>query len=170
MTEEEWNRSEEAASMLLALHERQPVYFADNLVQIHRFLIACCWKNAHLIPQKGLQEGLKGAEKWIAGEIDDDELNRLNWYAEGEAFTIDYAAEPYEIDEINGMISQIPQLDGMCFEEAKALLERAAHFAEITMVFQGMQPQPRAWLSIISRNAEFLCADLLREHLKPELR
>ena len=168
MTKEDWNSSDDAAAMLLALHQHDPQFFAGNIEQIQRFLIACCRKNNHLIPQKGLQEGIKGAEEWLRGEIDDDELHRLNWHAEADAFHLDYSKKPEEIEDIEGIIAGIPELSEMPFEEARHLLKRAAYFAEITMVFQGMRPKPRAWLSIISRNAEFLCADLLRAHVKPE--
>ena len=169
MTLDDWQHSDDAASVLLELHDRQPEFFTENLSHIHRFLIACCWKNARLTPQNGLREGLTGAESWLKGGIDDDELYRLNWHAEGDVFRLDYAAEPDEIDEIKAMISGIPGLDEMPFDEARELLTRAAHFAEVTIVFQSMRPKPRAWLSIISEYAEFLCADILRDHVKPKL-
>lgn len=164
MTNEEWLNSGSAPDMLKTLYAEQPQYFRMSALQLHRFLIACCWKHSHLIPQEGIRDGLRGAERWIAGEISDDELNRLNWDAEGDAFHLDYAKDPDDLAGIEAMVADIPQLDGMPFAEAHALLTRAAYFAELSMIYSTMS---RPWIESLFAS-EFVCPDLLREHLAPE--
>ncbi|MEO1361253.1 MAG: hypothetical protein AAFU81_13000, partial [Pseudomonadota bacterium] len=60
-----------------ALYEEQPEYFGKQTQQLHRYLIACCWKHKKLIPQTGLRDGLKGAIDWIEKKIDHAEHLRL---------------------------------------------------------------------------------------------
>ena len=164
MTNREWRSSDCAPDMLKALYVEKPRYFRRQVPQLHRFLIACCGKHAYLIPQRGLQDGLRGAEKWLAGEIDDDELDCLNYDAEGEAFRLDYAKNPSDFAQIEAMVASIPELDGMEFADAHALLTRAAYFAEGAMIYPTIQPGP--WNERLFCS-EFICPDLLREHLAP---
>ncbi|MCD1622331.1 hypothetical protein [Citromicrobium bathyomarinum] len=164
MTDEEWRSSTCATEMLRALYAQKPRYFRSQSRQLHRFLIACCWKHGHLIPQEGIREGLRGAERWIAGEISDDELNRLNWHAEGEAFRLDYAKTPSDFAVIRALVADIPQLDGVPFADSHALLTAAAYFAEGSMVYPTIRPGP--WIESLFAS-QFVCPDLLREYLTP---
>jgi hypothetical protein len=164
MTAEEWASSNCAQSMLSGLHQSQPGFLRTQLLPIYKFRIACCWKHKHLIPQDGLRNGLIGAEKWITGEIDNDELDRLNYYAEADAFFIDYAETPTEISELGTLINGIVELRGMPFEEARSLLKNAAYFAEGSMTYPRFDSLP--WVRNFLRS-DFLCHDLLREFVKP---
>jgi hypothetical protein len=164
MTAEEWASSNCAQRMLSGLHQSQPGFLRTQQHPIYRFLIACCWKHKHLIPQDGLRNGLVGAEKWIAGEIDDTELDRLNYYAEADAFSIDYAKSPDEISELKSLISSIEEVRRMPFAQARDLLKRAAYFAEGSMIYPRFDSQP--WVRSLF-TSDFLCPDLLREHLHP---
>ncbi|MEO1731209.1 MAG: hypothetical protein AAFR64_10765, partial [Pseudomonadota bacterium] len=111
--------------------------------------------------------GLLAAERWIAGEIDDEKLNELNWHAEAEAFVIDYAETPDEIAKLKTMIAGIRELDGLPFEEASERVKEAAYFAEVSMIFSGMRPRVRAHKRILLAS-DFLCADLLRAYIQPD--
>lgn len=163
MTQEEWATSNNARKMLGVLHKEQPLYLRTQTRQLHRFLIACCWRHQHLIPQEGLRNGLKGAEKWLAGEIGYRELNELNYFAEAEAFKIDYARSPEELDGIKILIESIAELRDLPFKLARKRLLKAAYFAEGSMIYPMLRPRP--WNSLLE--SEFLCADLLRDHIEP---
>ncbi len=164
MTAEEWDTSNCAPSMLSGLHQLQPRFLRTQLRPLYKFLIACCWKHQHLIPQDGLRNGLIGAEKWLAGEIDNAKLDRLNYYAEAAAFSIDYAKTPAEISELETLINGITELRGMSFNEARSVLKKAAYFAEGSMMYPRFDSLP--WVDSLFKS-EFLCPDLLREFLKP---
>ncbi len=166
MTREEWDQSSDATAMLRALYVEKPKRFRKQLKQVHRFLIACSWKQVHLIPQESIREGLKGGEKWIAGEIDNEELNRLNYHAEGAAFFLDYCKKPEDIRRIEAWIAGIKQLNGTSFEAARDVLKRAAYFGQGSMIYPTLRPGP--WIGRLF-DSEFVCADLLREHLAPIL-
>ena len=166
MTREEWDQSSDATAMLRVLYVQQSKHLRKQLKQVHHFLIACSWKHVHLIPQESIREGLKGGEKWIAGEIDNEELNRLNYHAEGEAFFLDYCNKPEDIRRIEAWIAGIKQLNGMSFEAARDVLKRAAYFAEGSMIYPTLPPGP--WIGGLFKS-EFLFPDLLREHLTPNL-
>lgn len=166
MTHEEWMSSDDAPKMLATLHATQPRFLRRQVRQIHAFLIACCWKHENLIPQNDLREGLRGAERWIAGEIDDAELNRLNWHAEAEAFAIDYAKSREEISAVKALIAQIEELRELPFKEARKTLLDAAYFAEAAMIYPLFESLP--WVGSLF-TSRFLCADLLRTHLFPNL-
>lgn len=164
MTFEEWESSSNAPEMLAALYAEQPRFLRKQVPQIHRFLIACCWKHQNLIPQDGLRDGLRGAESWIAGNISKAELNRLNWHAEADAFGIDYAKSPEEISEIKSMIEGIDELRQLPFETARQILLDAAYFAEGAMIYPLFDRLP--WVDRLL-TSQFLCADLLRTHIAP---
>lgn len=165
MTKEDWEASNSASDMLRFLHLKHPNYLKALIPDLHRYFIACCWKIKHLIPQKHLRNGLRGAEKWIAGEIDDEELYRLNWYAEAECFALDYAKTQEDVEEIQTLINGIDGLKGMEFEDARQLLKKAAYFAEISMVYPKINHAP--YVKSMCKS-QFVCADLLREHISPD--
>lgn len=165
MTEEEWNSSGCAREMLAGLNDEQPHFLVSQLRPLHKFLMACCWKHKNLIPQEGLRNGLKGAERWIAGEIDDDELNRLNYYAEADAFMIDYAESADDVSLIKSLVEGIEELRELPFERARKQLLEAAYFAEGSMIYPMISSVP--WVDRLF-NSQFLCANLLRENIKPD--
>lgn len=165
MTHQEWLNSQSASDMLAKLHAAQPRFLKSQVREIHRFLIACSWKHENLIPQDGLRNGLRGAERWLAGEISDAELHRLNWYAEADAFLLDYGKESAEIDRIKALIESIDEVREMPFEQARSRLLDAAYFAEGAMIYPLIKPLPW-WDRMFT--SEFLCPRLLREHIEPE--
>lgn len=164
MTNEEWATSKSAQDMLADLHREQPAFLATQISQLHKYFIACSWKHKHLIPQKHLRNGLRGAEDWIDGKIDDDELNRLNWFAEADCFAIDYAKSADELDEIRNLISEIEELAGLSFDEARDMLLKAAYFADISMIYPKLRPVP--WIKSLF-TSQLLCPDLLRKYIFP---
>ena len=166
MTNEEWLNSQSARDMLAKLHAEQPRFLKSQIRNLHRFLIACCWKHSNLIPQEGLRNGLLGAEQWLAGEIDDEELDRLNWFAEAEAFLLDYGKEPEDIVEIEALIDSIDEVRDLPFKQARKRLLDAAYFAEGAMIYPLVTALP--WFDSMF-TSEFLCPHLLREHIKPDL-
>ncbi|NQX94275.1 MAG: hypothetical protein HRT64_05050 [Erythrobacter sp.] len=122
---------------------------------------------------------MKGAERWIAGEITTEELYHLDWYAEAEAFLLDYAKDPDELLEIETMIAGVEELQDLPFEEARRLLTKAAYFAEGSMIYPTLRMgtaqkrperaklKPERWSDRLFRS-EFLCPDLLRSHIWPD--
>ena len=164
MTKDEWVNSHSAQRMLEALHHEQPEFLTTHITQLHRFFIACCWKHKHLIPQKRLRNGLRGAERWLAGEISDDELDDLNWYAEAEAFMIDYAETPEEIKALKELFEEVEELNSMPFSDARRRMRDAAYFAECSMIYSSLRKLP--WIDRLF-TSQFLCPDLLRKHIEP---
>ena len=162
----EWDSSESAPQMLTQLWREHPKFLRTQIGQLHRFLIDCCWKYEHLIPQEGLRDGLRGAERYLAGDIGDDELDRLNYYAESEAFRIEYARSSEELADLEKLIRSIPEIHLLPFEEARALLLEAAYFAEGAMIYPRFDGLP--WVDRLFES-EFLCANLLRQNIKPPL-
>ncbi len=165
MTKEEWAISDNAQHMLKSLHREQPNFLITQIPQLHKFLIDCCWKNKHLIPQHHLRNGLRGAEKWLAGKITDAKLYDLNWHAEAEAFAIDYAKTDEEIRKLKELISGIPELNDMPYSQARELIKKAAYFAEGTMIYSKFRKLP--WINYLL-SSPFLCPDILRTFLEPE--
>lgn len=165
MTNEEWAISNDAFEMLKALYDLDPSLFNKTGNALHRYLIACCRKMNHIIPQEGLQEGLTGTIDWIEGRITDKEFWDLEWHAEAEAFRLDYAKTPDQFDEIREMIAGIEELQSMPFEAARKKLMDAAYFTDRVMVHPTTKSSP-----YISRffASEFQCPDLLREYIKPD--
>lgn len=162
---EDWAVSQSAQEMLQMLHQEQPEFLHTQITQLHKYLIACCWKHEHLIPQSHLRKGLIGAEQWLAGNISDEQLNELNWYAEAEAFALDYAETSEEIGELEELFSGVDELDGMPFSEARQLMRAAAHFAEGSMIYSSFRNLP--WIASLL-TSQFLCPELLREFIKPD--
>ncbi|MEP3655723.1 MAG: hypothetical protein ABJO36_12580 [Litorimonas sp.] len=162
MTNEEWAASTSAPTMLEALRAQNPDYFQTLTPILHRYFIACSWRIKHLIPQKGLRNGLQGTEKWADGLITDQELYDLDWHAEADCFAFDYADTKEDIREIEKLIASIDQLRTMKFEDAAAMLREAAYFAEGTLIYPKMKRRPYFKRLFIS---QFLCPDLLRKHI-----
>jgi hypothetical protein len=164
MKNEYWAISRNAPEMLRREDAEHPNFLATQITQLHKFLIACCWKHEHLIPQQSLRNGLVGAEKWLAGDLPKDELLRLERYAEGEAFMLDYAKTDEELAELAEMVRGIPQLDGMEFEEARELMKDAAYFTDGAIIYSMFRRLP--WVRYLLTSS-FLCPDLLREYIEP---
>lgn len=164
MTFEEWQSSDDAPHMLKTLYQEQTDFFHTQVPQLHRYVLACCWKHQYLIPQPAIREGLEAAESWIRGEVTDDELDSLNWNVEAQAFHLDYAKDQDELDDIRGLVASIDELAELKFEEARILLRDAAYFADGAMVYPICRPLP--WRKGLFKSS-LLCPELLREHLKP---
>lgn len=164
MTNEEWATSTDASAMLEGLYRQDPSVFKKLVPVLHRYLLACCWKIKHLIPQQALRDGLVGAEQWAKGEITDEAFNAIEWYAEAEAFALDFAETPDEIEEVKTLVASISRLDGLPFEEAHQLMIRAAYFADSAMVYPSITPGPFCTYLF---GSEFLCPDLLRDFIQP---
>jgi len=179
MTNEEWALSTSAPAMLEGLYLQDPDNFKTLVPTLHRYFLACCWKIKHLIPQKGLRNGLVGAENWIDGLITYEEFHDLEWHAEAEAFAFEYRSdledEEYQeylagpdhqetVNEIKALIASIKELDGMPYEQARQLLMDAAYFTDSAMVYPTITPAPFDQLLCTSK---FLCPDLLRQYIQP---
>lgn len=149
--------------MLEALRTQNSEYFQTLTSILHRYFIACSWKIKHLIPQKGLRNGLRGTEKWADGLITDEELYDLDWHAEADCFAFDYADTEEDIEEIRSLISKIDELKAMNFDDASALLKDAAYFAEGTLIYPKMKRRPYFKRMFTS---QFLCPDLLRHFIE----
>lgn len=165
MRKEEWANSTCAQTMLRDFYNSDPEQFTNLKPQLHRYLLACCWKIQHLIPQKSLRDGLLGAEKWLDGKISDEDLNDIDWFVEAEAFIIDYAKSDDEIEEINVVIKSIDELSHLPFSEARRLLLDAAYFVGSAVMYQHMRGSPYKGKFT---NSQFLCPDLLRQYVHPE--
>jgi hypothetical protein len=164
MTKEEWAKSSSAPYMLLGLRDEHGDFLATQVLQLHKFLVECCWKHQNLIPQKGLRDGLRAAEMWMAGKIDDEKLMEANWYAEAEAFTFDCAVSPDEIAEIESLIAGIDEVRALPFAVARETLHSAAYFAEGAMVYPMLRSLP--WSQSLF-TSPFLCPALLRKYVRP---
>lgn len=74
--------------------------------------------------------------------------------------------EPEDIDQIKALIGGIEEVRDMPFEQARSRLLDAAYFAEGAMIYPLIKPL--AWWDRMF-TSEFLCPQLLREHIKPDL-
>lgn len=164
MTDQDWAESKSAPIMLAGLYLQDPVHFKTLVPELHRYFLACCWKMKHLIPQKGLRDGLRGAEKWIDGEITDEEFGKLEWIAEAEAFAFENLESPEEIDELKALIATVEMLKDVEYDFAHQILKEAAYFTDSAMVYPTLNTAPFDEYLCTSR---FLCSELLRKHIKP---
>lgn len=97
MTEAEWLNSNDAYCMLKALWQIPQHDLSKLQRQLHRYYLACGRAIWRLLPQEDSRLGIEVGEQYLAGKVNDKELNRVNWYVEGAAFTIDYNTEPEAI-------------------------------------------------------------------------
>jgi hypothetical protein len=165
MNEEEWSRSQSAPDMLRRLKDQYPDYFARLTPQLHRFFLASAWNIKHLIPQEHLQNGLRGAEQWLDGEISAGELSKLDWYSEAEAFAFSFVKTKEDLLYIWNVKEGIRELDGMYFDKAWKVLKNAAYFANSAMNYSHISTAP--WVESLC-TSEFLSADLLRRYIQPD--
>jgi len=156
--------STSAPIMLAGLYLQDPVHFKTLVPQLHRYFLACCWKIKHLIPQKGLRDGLTGTEKWIDGEITEREFWELEWIAEAEAFAIENVESREEVETLEALIASIEMLKDVEYDIARQILMEAAYFTNSAMVYPALNTAPYDESLCTSR---FLCPKLLREHIQP---
>lgn len=156
MTNDEWNECENALEMLSALEttlSRESHIALQPL--LWRYLLACCDKISELISQSALQDGLRGAEQYLDGEIDHDELNRLNRHAEAECFSLEYDGVTIRGES---PIVNVCNVSGQTRAEALDTVTRAAFFANRAMM--GIIPGKRS-----VRYSDFCCPKLLRKFI-----
>jgi len=164
MTNENWATSTSAPIMLAALYLQDPDHFKTLVPELHRYFLACCWKMKHLIPQKGLRDGLRGAEKWINGEITDEKFWKLEWIAEAEAFAFENVESPEEIDKLKALIATVDILKDVECDIAHQILKEAAYFTDRAIIYPKITSAPYVESLCTSR---FLCSELLRKHIQP---
>ena len=165
MTNEDWKTSTSAPIMLAGLYLQNPKQFENFVPILHRYFLACCRKIEHLTPQKNLRDGVRGAEKWINGEITDEEFRRLEWYAEAEAFAFEGPNTVEEKKELQNLIESVEFFKGTSHKTALYVMKKAAYFVDTAMVYPLINKAPYVESLCTSR---FLCADLLREYLHPQ--
>jgi len=164
MTNGDWAKSTSAPIMLAGLYLQDPIHFTTLVPELHRYFLACCWKMKHLIPQKGLRDGLRGAEKWIDGEITEEEFRNLEWIAEAEAFAFENVESPEEIEKLKALIATVDMLKDVDYDIAHQILMEAAYFTDSAMVYPTLNTVPYDEFLCTSR---FLCPELLRKHIQP---
>jgi len=167
MTNEDWKTSTSAPIMLAGLYLQNPKQFESFVPILHRYFLACCRKIEHLTPQKGLRDGVLGAEKWINGEITDEEFWRLERSAEAEAFAFENPETIEEKEELQNLIESVTFPKGTSYKTAHYIMEKAAYFVDSAMVYPTINKAPYVESLCTSR---FLCADLLREYLRPHFK
>lgn len=164
MTNEDWTNSDSAPIMLTGLYLQDPEKFKSFVPVLHEYFLACCQKIAHLTPQAGLRDGVKGALKWIKGDISADAFHRLCRNAEADAFGVDMPKSEKDIEHITALANNIEQLKDLPFELAQIILCEAAYFVEGAMVYPRINEGPFVESLCLSR---FLCPSLLRSYLAP---
>ena len=164
MTNEDWERSTSAPIMLAGLYLQDPAQFKAFVPVLHRYFIACCWKRKHFIPQTALRDGLRGASKWINGEINDEAFWRLEWSAEAATFRLENIETSEEVNSMKSLISSIEELKGTPYETSLEILKTAAYFANSAMVYPTISGSPYVECLCTSK---MLCSELLREFLQP---
>jgi hypothetical protein len=154
--------------MLEALWEAAGDDEAALVPSLHRYFVACCRRIWRLLPQEGSRRGIEVAERYLAGEATDDELDEVDWHCEGAAFNINYNCEPEAIqrwvaevraipaDEMAAMLSPPGAAPGVDEQE---LLMRAAYFADYATIYPHLTPKR----GVPDSYAAFLSAELLRE-------
>jgi len=99
------------------------------------------------------------------GLITDKELCNYDYDAKSEAFFLDYAKTPEELEKLGTLIKGIEELSDLTFEESQELLRKAAYFTEGSMIYPMINSSPFVEGLCTS---QFLCPDLLREYVKPD--
>ncbi|UTW56052.1 hypothetical protein [Kordiimonas sp. SCSIO 12610] len=165
MTNEEWELSQNAAEMLLALKSQQSQFFKNQAISLHYYFLECSNKIAYLTPQKDLRNAIQAGYDWLNGIITDGELKRYEWYAEAEVFMIEFDDDPENKADVEKLIKSIAELQELNYAQAKNILHRAAYFIDAAMGYaffwKGRLPK------LLINRPEFLDADLLRKHIKP---
>jgi len=162
----DWSVSTNAPAMLTSLHLNYPDQMQLLIPKLHRYFIATCRTIEHFTPQENLRKAVRGAEKWFAGKITDDEFHRLKWNVEASAFRIENAKHPEDFTWLQLMVSKIDSLNGLPIEEAHRILTKAAFFVDAALCYPTISSAPFVQNLCLS---EFLSADLLREYVDPLL-
>lgn len=164
-----WYESTDAYRMLEALWELPHRDVRALEYKLHGYYLACCHAIWELLPDEDSRWGVETAERYLAGEIDAKELNRINYDVEGAAFNIDYNCEPEMIERWVEQVRSMPEqrLRAMLHPpgakwniEPRELLKRAAYFADYAMLYSKLTPSRCA---PPKNYAPFLSAKLLRE-------
>jgi hypothetical protein len=168
MTEAEWLASSDAPRMIDALWHLQRDDLEGLERRLHWYYLLCCRAIWKLLPQEASRRGVEVAERFLAGEADDEELSDVNWSVEGAAFCIDYNTDPESIEQWIVQTQAMPDAELRAILhppeaarriETRELLKRAAYFADYCMIYPRLLPKgppPQSY-------APFLSADLLRE-------
>src|SRR4051812_20853220 len=89
MTDDEWNASDDANQLLRTLWEMPHRDIAGLKRQLHGYYLACCRRIWKLLPSEDSRRGVEAGERYLCGQIDDDELDRINWHAEAVPYRIE---------------------------------------------------------------------------------
>lgn len=90
MTPEEWDRSDDTATMSRWFIEFGPGEHDERVRLIDLYLVACCRRLWPILPADGdLRKGIETAERWFNGAATLEEVEVAAWHAEGEGMFID---------------------------------------------------------------------------------
>ena len=175
MNKAEWLSSDDAGAMLEFLFHRRLIMVEgerNSLTRsLHRFYLASCHDIWPLLPQEASRRGVELAEQFISGETTVENVREYNWYTEGAAFRIDYAAADGDMDGWVAEVEALPaqELRAMLHPPRTAdeiepleLLKRAAYFADYAMIYPDLRPRRPPPMSY----RPFLSAKILRQHVQ----
>jgi hypothetical protein len=186
MTEEEWNRNDDAGAMLDFLWQRRGVSPGeidlrlggdgkasdageDPARSLHPFYLASCRRIWPLLPQEASRRGVELAEQFLAGEALAEQVNEYNWHTEAAALCLDHAAAPGDTEAIAQWVAEVGALPAGELRallhppetadevEPRELLLRAAYLADYAMI-SSQGPPPATY-------RPFLSAEVLRRYV-----
>lgn len=157
MNNQDWNQSNDALAMLIALKNYDEQTFNDYVNELQRFYIDCCNQKLFLLPQVDFRTALSTAEDFLNKSVSNEQVSHQNWYTEAAVFGMDYDEPPYEHAEFYENIAKILNLS---FKDARHYAIDLGYFIDWASLyaqsFNGRIPQ---------QHYQFLRADLLRKHL-----
>lgn len=157
MNNQDWELSNDALAMLIALKDYDEQVFSGYINELQRFYIDCCKKKLFLLPQIDFRTALTTAEDFINKLVSSEQVSNQNWYTEAAVFGMDYDEPPFEHIAIYENIAKT--LD-MSVEDARNFAIGLGYFIDWASLyaqsFSGRIPQ---------QHKKFLSADLLRKHL-----
>lgn len=158
MNNEQWNSSNDAVEMLVALKEHSENEFLGRVNSLQRFYIKCCRKKLFLLSSPEFKNGLDVAEAYIRGRASRKDVSDQNWKTEGEVFGIEYNTYPMEI---RSSMIKVRLFTRLRHKEAREYAVNLGYFIDWSMLyatdFNGEIPK---------HHSQFLLPDILKNEIR----
>ena len=139
-----------------------------KILQIKRYLLACCVKYIKYRSSGNLEKGIEVAQRFIAGRATWKQLHKYEWLLEGEAFGVEYYRDGIQYYLVHpdlymqNDLRKIRIHERLSHEQAKEYLEHLAYF--IVYIFSYCY---RASNDLPSEKYNsFLCPILFKKYFK----
>ena len=157
MTNEEWNKSDDAITMLQALKLNSADNFMKISHELHAYYVECCREHLYLWPEPDFSAALSFTTNYSL-ENYTDKIREHDYRVEGSIFGLQYNPDT---KESQGIINRVSELVYLSKEESFEYAVNFGYFVDWVLLYI------ESWNGRIPiKYAKYLNSEILKRHIE----